>query len=260
VDRENTLTKICYFSGTGNTLWSAKKIAEIMGNCELLNIGVEAYKNEIVVEADAVVLLFPSSAYGLPIIVRSFVQNAVFKTAYIAAFVTFGSSPGGTMTALSRLFKRKKINAVYFGRIPAVENYIAIFGPPKPKTTHKRLAMQARTTEAAARCVMERRINRVNPFRPLSAFIWSLFSLGAKIFYRHYRISAECNACGICEKICPVSAITLRNGKPEFSAKCQHCNGCLNWCPRKAIRFGRLNAKLARYHHPEISVVDMAKF
>jgi ferredoxin len=253
------LTKIYYFSGTGNTLWSAKKIAETMGNCELVNIGVEAYKDEIVVEADTVVLLFPSYAYGLPLIVRTFVQKAVFKTAYLAAFVTYGTSPGGTMAALNRLLKRKKINAVYFGQIPAVENYIALFGSPKPKITEKRLAMQVSATEAAARCVMERRINRVNPFRPFSVFIWSLFFMGANIFYHFYRISAECNGCGICEKICPVSAITLRNGKPEFSGKCQHCNGCLNWCPRKAISFGRLTAKLERYHHPEITVVDMSQ-
>jgi ferredoxin len=253
------LTKIYYFSGTGNTLWSAKKIAEIMGNCELLNIGVEAQKNEIIVEADTVVLLFPSYAYGLPLIVRSFVQNTVFKTAYLAAFVTFGSSPGGTLASLSRILKRKKINAVFFGRIPAVENYIAIFGPPKPETTKKRLAMQSTATEAAARCVMERRTNRINTFRPISAFIWFLFSLGAKIFYRHYRVKAECNGCGICEKICPVSAITLRNGKPAFSAKCQHCNGCLNWCPNRAIHFARLNANTLRYHHPEITFTDMVR-
>jgi ferredoxin/flavodoxin len=253
------LTKIYYFSGTGNTLWSAKKIAEIMGNCELLNIGVEAYKDEIVVEADAVVLLFPSYAYGLPLIVRNFVKNAVFKTAYLAAFVTFGTSPGGTMAALNRLLKRKKINAFYFGQIPAVENYIALFGSPKPIITEKRLTMQVEATETAARCIMERRTNRVNPFRPFSVFIWSLFFLGANIFYRFYRISAECNGCGICEKVCPVSAITLRNGKPAFSARCQHCNGCLNWCPRRAINFGRLHSGLARYHHPEITVANITR-
>jgi ferredoxin/flavodoxin len=253
------LTKIYYFSGTGNTLWSAKKIAEIMGDCELINIGAEAYKDEILVEADAVVLLFPSYAYGMPLIVRRFVQKAIFKTAYVASFVTFGTSPGGTMTGLSRILKRKKIDAVYFGRIPAVENYIAIFGAPKPKTTQERLALQAKATEAAARCIMERRTSRVNPFRPFSGIVWLLFSLATKIFYRYYRVSAECNGCGICEKICPVSAITMRNGKPEYSKKCQHCNGCLNWCPRKAIHFGRLNARLARYHHPEISVADMAR-
>jgi ferredoxin len=123
----------------------------------------------------------------------------------------------------------------------------------------KRLAMQHEATEAAARCVMERRTNRINTFRPLSDFVWFLFSLGTKIFYKHYRTSAECNGCGICEKVCPASAIAMRDGKPVFSAKCEHCNGCLNWCPKKAIHFARLNAKIPRYHHPEITLADMAR-
>jgi ferredoxin len=253
------LTKICYFSGTGNTLWSAKKIADMIGGaCELVNIGAAAQKDNVI-EADAVVLLFPSYAYGMPLIVRRFVQNAVFKTPYIAAFVTFGSSPGGTLAALSRILKRKNMSAVYCGRIPAVENYIVLFGPPKEKVMRRRLAIQRQATEEAARCVVERRVNTVNTFRPLSVFIAWLFSKGVKIFYKHYHVSDDCNGCGICEEVCPVSCIVMRDNRPQFSGKCEHCNGCLNWCPLKAIHFGRLKSGTPRYHHPEITVSDMLR-
>jgi ferredoxin len=252
------VTKICYFSGTGNSLWSAKKIAQIIaGECDLINIGAEAQKDKITLEADAVILVFPSYAYGLPIVVSRFIKKAVFKTAYIAVFVTYGSSPGGTLAAASRILKRKYKGGVFFGRIPAVENYIAIFGPPKEKTTRKRLAMQREATDQAARAVIERRTNKTYPIRPLSAFISSLFSLGAKIFYKYYKVTDGCNGCGICEKLCPVSCITMSNNRPHFSGKCEHCNGCLNWCPQRAIRFGRLKSDTARYHHPEISINDI---
>jgi ferredoxin len=254
------LTRIYYFSGTGNTLWSAKKIAEIIsGEYELVNIGIEAQKNEITLEADAVVLLFPAYAYGMPLIVRSFVQRAVFKTPYVAAFVTYGTSPGGTMTPLSRILKKKRVGTVFFGRIPAVENYIAIFGPQSEMTIQRRLAMQSKATEEAAHCITERRTSKVNSFRPFSAFISFLFSIAIMIFNKHYHISAECDGCGICEKICPVSAITLKDKHPVFLAKCEHCQACLNWCPKKAIHFGRLNAVTKRYHHPDITVTDMER-
>ena len=254
------MTKICYFSGTGNSLWSAQKIAQgITGEYKLINIGTEAQKDEITLEADAVILVFPSYAYGLPIIVSRFIKKAVFKTPYIAAFVTYGTSPGGTLAAASRILKRKYKGGLFFGRIPAVENYIAIFGPPKEKPTQKRLAMQREATDRAIRAVIERRTNKINTIRPFSALISSLFSLGAKIFYKSYKVTEGCNGCGICEKMCPVSGITMVNNRPRFSGKCEHCNGCLNWCPKKAIHFGRLKSDTARYHHPEISVNDMAK-
>jgi ferredoxin len=196
----------------------------------------------------------------MPIIVRSFVQKAIFKTPYVAAFVTYGTSPGGTMTPLSRILKKKRVEKVFFGRIPAVENYIAIFGPQSEKTVQQRLAMQTKATEEAARCVTERRTGKVNAFRPFSALVSLLFAIiGIKIFYKYYRISAECDGCGICEKICPVAAVTLKEKRPVFLAKCEHCQACLNWCPRKAIHFGRLNAVIKRYHHPDITVTDMER-
>ena len=258
------MTKVYHFSGTGNSLWSAKKIAQaIGGESTLINIGSEAWKDKPVVQADAVVLVFPSYAFGLPLAVRRFVMNAEFKTPYLAAFVTYGSTQGGTLAALGCILRGKGIGSVFFGRIPAVENYIAIFGPPKGKTERRRLEMQRKATEEAARCVTERRVNRINIFRPVSAFIWLLFSLGTKIFYKRYRVSDDCDGCGICERVCPVSAVSVQEvrGKrrPVFSARCEHCQGCLNWCPKKAIHFGRLNSRVARYHHPEISLRDISR-
>ena len=257
------MTKICYFSATGNTLWSAKKIAEhIDGEYELINIGVDAEKDEITLEAGAVILFFPAYAYGPPLIVQDFLKRASIKTPYFAAFVTFGTSPGGALASVSRIVHRteggkKEIKSFYFGRIPSVENYIAMFGPQKPKTIEKRLEMQRNATDEAVRCVIEKRTNRINTFRPLSAFVFSLFSLGAKIFYKRYKVSGNCDGCGICERVCPVSAITIQNKRPVFSGKCEHCQGCLNWCPKRAIQFGRLTFATPGYHHPEIKVADI---
>ncbi|MDR0444378.1 MAG: EFR1 family ferrodoxin [Treponema sp.] len=254
------MTKIYYFSGTGNSLWSAKKIAQTIGECELFNIGNEVQNSEISIEADTVVFVFPSYAYGLPLAVSRFVKNVIFKTPYLAAFVTYGSSPGGSLAALSRILKKKNINSLFFGRIPAVENYLAMFGPPKAKTLERRLSLQKKATEEAARCILERRVNRVNTVRPFSALVSLLFLLGIKIFYKHYRLSSECNGCGICEKLCPVSAIVMQSGRPVFTKKCEHCQGCVNICPLRAIQFGRVKHGTPGYRHPEISIDELARY
>jgi len=254
------LTKIYYFSGTGNSLWSAKRIAHIIGeSCELHNIGVEVEKDEIIIEALAVIVVYPSYAYGLPIIVRRFAKKAVFKTPYLAAFVTYGSDPGGTQAQLLRILKKKNIGSLYFGKIPAMENYISIFGPPNEKNISKRVSIQEKATEKSAHYVIERQTNKINPFRPLSAFISFLFSLGVKIFYKHYKVSDKCNGCGTCEKVCPVGAITMKEKRPVFSGKCEHCVACIDICPLRAIQFGRAKFGTRGYCHPDISITELGR-
>jgi len=260
------MTKIYYFSGTGNSLWSAKTIARIIKEgtypaqeCELFNIGVEAQKDKIIIDADTAVFVFPSYAYGLPRVVRLFLKRAVFKAQYAASFVTYGSSPLGTLGEVRRILKKKRIGKLYFGSIPSVENYLVLFGPPKAETTERRVLMQEKATEEAARCVIEKRENKVNTFCPFSFLVSRLFSLGLKLFYKHYRLDENCGGCGICEKICPVSAIVMKDGRPVFSKKCEHCQGCVDMCPLRAIQFGRIRFASAGYRHPKIELDELMR-
>jgi Fe-S-cluster-containing hydrogenase component 2 len=132
-----------------------------------------------------------------------------------------------------------------------------MFGPPKAQTLERRVLMQEKATAQAALAIMERQENRVNTFCPFSALVSQLFSLGVKIFYRHYRLSADCNGCGICAKICPAAAIEMRDSRPLFTAKCEHCQGCVNICPSRAIRFGRVTWGASGYCHPHVTIAEL---
>lgn len=231
----------------------------IGGETELINIGEEAHKKEINIEADAVIILFPAYAYGAPILVSRFAKAAAIKTPYLALFTSFGTKPGGALAQIYRIFKRKKIKVSYCGRIPAVENYIAIFGPQKETTIQKRIELQKKATDDAVLAIKEKRCNRINTFRPFSDFISLLFSFALKVFYSWYKVNDNCDGCGICEKLCPVSAINIQDGKPVFSKDCEHCQGCLNWCPKRAILFGRIKSETPRYHHPGIDLADISR-
>ena len=60
----------------------------------------------------------------------------------------------------------------------------------------------------------------------------------------------ECVGCGVCVDVCPVSAISISNGKAEIdSAKCLDCGRCAQACPRTAISPGVSEVKTNASHN-----------
>ena len=48
--------------------------------------------------------------------------------------------------------------------------------------------------------------------------------------------SETCNLCGLCEKECPVNAISIMDGKLELdSRKCIFCKLCIDVCPNDSL-------------------------
>jgi ferredoxin len=254
--------KIYYFSGTGNTLWSAKYLAALLGqrdsvSVEMFNIAACTGRTPLVIEADKVIVLFPAYAYGLPRMARRFLLESRIRSPYIAALVTYGTDPGGALAEVRRILKRKESPLSFSGRIPSVENYIPLFGAPPEKKIPRRLEKQKHATEAAAAAIAAKKANRSWNFRPLSGFISALFKKGLTVFWKYFKVDENCNGCGLCKKICPAGAITMQNNRPVFSPLCEHCQSCFNWCPQRSINFFRLTRAVPRYHHPEVSAAEL---
>ena len=50
-------------------------------------------------------------------------------------------------------------------------------------------------------------------------------------------LADNCAGCGACEKICPVHALKMENGKPIFGEDCIACGRCVRACKRGAIEY-----------------------
>ncbi|MCI9191002.1 MAG: 4Fe-4S binding protein [Lachnospiraceae bacterium] len=47
--------------------------------------------------------------------------------------------------------------------------------------------------------------------------------------------SLKCIGCGLCEKLCPMGNIAVKNGIAVSGDKCTMCYRCISRCPRQAI-------------------------
>lgn len=45
----------------------------------------------------------------------------------------------------------------------------------------------------------------------------------------------KCVGCGQCMEVCPISAITIEDGKAVISDECIACGACAGVCPAEAI-------------------------
>lgn len=49
-------------------------------------------------------------------------------------------------------------------------------------------------------------------------------------------VTDACTGCGMCDDICFVNAITVKDGKAAISDQCRGCGRCITVCPQEAIR------------------------
>lgn len=67
----------------------------------------------------------------------------------------------------------------------------------------------------------------------------------------------RCTGCGTCSRVCPVRNISMVKGKPVWNHQCEQCFACLHWCPQEALQFRDATVGRSRYHHPEVTLLDI---
>jgi len=261
---QNNNTTIYYFSGTGNSLHTAKCLKEKLDSCELLPIASLIKQDSIIATSEKVGFVFPVYSWSLPKIVCDFIEKIDLSNAkYIFAVTTMGGFSKQYVTPmLIKLLKpkNKELDAAYNIRIFSNNiwgskrmNPVASKekGDKRIKNGELKLEKIAEIIRNNQKCKV--RESSIYPMKDsYFSFIKEVNTMDEK-----YYTDENCNGCGICQQICPVDNIKLVNEKPEWQHRCQMCTSCLHYCPQIAIQWGEYTLGRARYNHPKIMMKEL---
>lgn len=258
-------TVIYYFTGTGNSLAAAKKIAAVLGDCELVPIAsLTETKGEIVPAADRVGIICPVYDSGIPVIVKVFAERLdLGAVPYAFGIVTMGRLGVSALHQLSGILEagcNKKLTAAFAVKMPG--NFPPVGIPPSGKK--KEEILKKADAELAAIASAIHNGQAVPPsFAPISTLLQYLlyrpFSKNVHGMGSSFSVEDTCTSCGTCVTVCPAGNIRMENDRPVFLDRCELCCACLNFCPVEAIQlnFLRGTKDRGRYRHPGISIEDM---
>ena len=120
---------ILYFSGTGNSKYVAKRIADALGD-EIVNLNdrIKASDSSSIETDERVIIVTPTYAWRIPRIVRDWLRKTELRGAKQAWFVmTCGSEIGNADKYNRELCAEKAISCMGTAQIVMPENYIAMY-------------------------------------------------------------------------------------------------------------------------------------
>jgi len=142
-------------------------------------------------------------------------------------------------------------------------NYIVMYGAKSTKSQIKAFDKEKVKVEQIARIIKGKK----NQGYEKSKIV--LDRIFAPIMYKkidklhtedkYFLAKDNCTSCGICEKICGVNNIEIKNGKPSWKNKCEQCMACIQYCPNEAIEYGKKTIGRKRYKNPNVSLKEMIK-
>lgn len=257
---------IYYFTGTGNSLAAAKKIAGALGDCDIVPVASFADSpGPVAPDAERVGLVCPVYFAGLPAMAATFAERLDLAAAgYVFSVVTHGG--GGGAAALRQLdgILRDKagrgLDAGFAVSMPG--NYILMHDSPAGEKRDRLLeAANAELDMIAGRIGEGERGSLPNSpvVRIVRALTYPWFRSHVHGNDRKFTVSEACTSCGTCAAVCPAGNIEMVGGKPVWNHRCELCCGCIHLCPAEAIQAGSRTEGRQRYRNPSVEIAELER-
>lgn len=232
-----------YFSGTGNTKYCINRFLEKLGENEHSFPIEDKLAVKAVAEYNEIVFAYPVYYSNIPKIVRDFIEDnrTLWQGKRVFIIVTMGLFSGDGAGVSARLFKKfgAEISGGLHLKMPDCIGDVRLLKKPHIENI--------KTIEQATRKIdnVAQRFRNGNPPREgLSVFHRIAGMFGQRLYFGRKvndyaalpNINDEkCIGCGICERLCPMENIKVRNGKALSGNRCTMCYRCFSECPKQAI-------------------------
>lgn len=268
---------IYYFSGTGNSMRAASRIAAALTDTEIISMRCDPAEVPAA-ECDVIGFVFPTYHWTMPEAAIRFVKELQINPgAYIFAISTPGFIVGHSFEVLSGILKEKGASISYGKTLYSVANLVVVYPPmPFPKLrvpkAEKKLTLICKEIAKRKSCKYPKAFIFTRMLYPrVMTKYRSILHEADKGFI----ISNQCVSCGTCMKVCPCKNIIIENGRPVFRHQCNFCMACVAYCPKGAFDYAipyemkakydyamfklmKLPSKRKRYHNPFVTAADLA--
>lgn len=232
-----------YFSGTGNTKFCVDKFLKEY-DCSKNSFSIEDSEAlERIKNDNEIVMGYPVQYSNIPKILRDYIVNNryVWKGKNIFIIATMGLFSGDGAGILARLLKN--YGAVIVGglHLKMPDSICDERALKRSFERNKRIVVKA--TEKICKCV-----DNIKNGKPPQEGLGVVYHLAGLFGQRLYFLgrtqkytdrlkinSLKCIGCGLCERLCPMGNIAVKNGIAVSSDKCTMCYRCISKCPEQVI-------------------------
>lgn len=250
---------IFYYTGTGNSRYAASILSGQTGD-ELVSMNdvmrgriQDPYNARYSFQSSSpLVFVCPTYCWRLPRVVEQFIRDSRFEGCRDAYFyLTCGSGTGAAEQYAKSFCRSVELNFMGLSSVKMPENFISMFKAPDYDEAQGILRASVSQIESAGRQIaLSRPISDPNGSSGAGALLSKLNSPFYKLFVndRRFKAGDGCTGCGLCERLCPLANIRLKEGRPQWNGNCTQCMACISACPANAVEFGSITAGKRRYY------------